>query len=430
MQKKKFFYGWFIVIGGFFIMATCYTIFVNCTSLFLVPITKDLNITRAQFGLCLSISAVVGIFASLVVGKLLDKYNARILGSISVACISLILLGWGFATQLWQLYVLSFFTGFFALAGTRLLISVLINNWFEKSRGLAISLAFMGSGVGGVLLSPLISWLISTTNWRIAYFVLAAITLVFSMPLTVLTFKNKPSDMGLKPYGSEDNIENVDNKGAIKKPTRNSPVLIDIGWKIVRKSSSFWVLILGFFFMGMVNGGVITNMSAQMIDSGHTVAFASIVLSAYMLVVIVGKIVLGVIYDRLGLMAGTIFGSITTILGTVMLLFSASTAGPFAFAVFFGFGTCLGTVAPPLMVISEFGTKDMGTLTGVVTAFEMLGVAFAAPMVGGIFDHFGSYALGWIILTVVGVLMLISLGISVKLSKKFVSRLTAELKSE
>lgn len=118
MARPKFFRGRLIVIGGFLITATCYTIFVNCISLFQIPITRDLHITRAEFSLCSSISALVGILASLVLGRVLDRYNARLIGSVSVGLIVLDLAAWSFVTQLWQMYALAFATGFCVLAGT------------------------------------------------------------------------------------------------------------------------------------------------------------------------------------------------------------------------------------------------------------------------------------------------------------------------
>ena len=378
-----------------------------------MPITTDLEISRAQFNLCTSISALVGIVASLVVGKLLDKTNARLIGSISIGIVVLDLVGWAFVTELWQMYVLSFITGFCVLAGTRLLVSVLITNWFDKKRGLAVSLALMGSGFGGVILSPIISKLIVSLGWNHTFLVLAAITLITSLPFAVLTFYNHPKDKGLEPYGADE----ASPEGEKLPDSLNS---IDLGWKVVRKSGAFIVLVLGFIFMGMVNGGVIINISATMTDAGHTPEFAAKILSLYMFVVIIGKITLGAVYDKYGLIAGTLLGSITTILGVVSLLFASASFGPYAFAITFGFGTCLGTVAPPLMAVNEFGKKDIGTLVGVITAFEMIGAAVAAPVTGAVADSFGTYAPAWIGLTVASVLMLVTLVLSVKMAKKLV----------
>ncbi len=415
MARPKFFRGWLIVIGGFLIMATCYTIFVNCISLFQIPITRDLHITRAEFSLCSSISALVGILASLVLGRVLDRYNARLIGSVSVGLIVLDLAAWSFVTQLWQMYALAFVTGFCVLAGTRLLISILITNWFEQKRGLAVSLALMGSGFGGVVLSPIVSWLIAAYSWRTAFLVLAAVTLVASMPLTVAAFTNRPSDVGLAPYGAGE----AEQTG---RHSHDAPVTAQLGWKVVRRSGAFWMLVTGFVFMGMVNGGVILNIPAAMAAGGHTTAFASRILSLYLLVVIVGKVSLGAIYDRFGMMAGTIFGSIVSILATTALLFSHTVAGPVAFAVLFGFGTCLGTVAPPLMVVNEFGKRDMGLLTGVVTAFEMVGAAVASPVTGAVFDRAHTYDPAWVALTAAGVLMLATLAVSIGMARRLAAR--------
>lgn len=79
-KQGKFFYGWWIVIGGLLIMATCYTVFVNCIPLFQTHIVEDLGLTVGQFNTGVSITTVVAVFASLVIGKLTDKCSARVLG--------------------------------------------------------------------------------------------------------------------------------------------------------------------------------------------------------------------------------------------------------------------------------------------------------------------------------------------------------------
>ena len=126
-------------------MATCYTVFVNCIPLFQTHIVKELGISVGQFNTGVSITTVVAVFASLVIGKLTDKCSARILGSITVVTSSVVLVGLSFVTQLWQLYALCIVAGFVVVAGTRLLVSVIISNWFTLKRGLAVSIALSAS---------------------------------------------------------------------------------------------------------------------------------------------------------------------------------------------------------------------------------------------------------------------------------------------
>lgn len=109
-QQRKFFPGWLVVTSGFVIMATCYTIFVNCMSLFQPQIVSDLGITLAQY----NISTVVSVVGSLVIGHVADKVSGRILGSLTVIATSAVLAGMSFVGELWQVYVLFAVSGSFA----------------------------------------------------------------------------------------------------------------------------------------------------------------------------------------------------------------------------------------------------------------------------------------------------------------------------
>ena len=201
-KQGRFFYGWWIVAGGLLIMATCYTVFVNCIPLFQTHIVRDLGLTVGQFNSGVSITTVVAVFASLVIGRLTDKCSARVLGTVTVLTSSIVLVGLSFITAVWQLYALCVVAGMVVVAGTRLLVSVVISNWFTLKRGLAVSIALSGSGVGGVVLSPATSVMIEASGWRAAFLLLAVVCLVAALPLVLATFSTRPSDEGLLPYGA------------------------------------------------------------------------------------------------------------------------------------------------------------------------------------------------------------------------------------
>ncbi len=163
-------------------MATCYTVFVNCIPLFQTHIVEDLGLTVGQFNTGVSITTVVAVFASLVIGKLTDKCSARVLGAVTVLTGSVVLVGLSQITAVWQLYALCVVAGMVVVAGTRLLVSVIISNWFTLKRGLAVSIALSGSGIGGVILSPATSAMIEASGWRAAFLLLAVVCLVAALP--------------------------------------------------------------------------------------------------------------------------------------------------------------------------------------------------------------------------------------------------------
>ena len=116
--QRKFFPGWLVVASGLVIMATCYTIFVNCMSLFQPLIVSDLGITLAQYNVSNAISTVVSVVGSLVIGHVADKVSGRVLGSLTVIATSAVLAGMSFVGELWQVYVLFAVSGCFAVASS------------------------------------------------------------------------------------------------------------------------------------------------------------------------------------------------------------------------------------------------------------------------------------------------------------------------
>lgn len=292
-RPKRFFFGWWVVIGGLFIMATCYTAFVNCIPLFQTHIVRNLGITVGQFNTGVSLCTVV--------------------------------------------------------AGTRLLVSVVISNWFTLKRGLAVSIALAGSGLGGVVLSSATSAMIASWGWRPAFLLLAAICLVVALPISLVVFVTRPSDKGMAPYGAGQ----VEEAKADRSPDK--PVTVSVGWLVLRRNAGFWLLVFGFVMMGITNGAFITNAVANMtsitvdgveiVTGGHSTMWAGAVWSFYLGLVIFAKISLGAIYDRFGLKVGTGLGTAASVAAAIALCFAATDWGPIVACIFFAFATCMGTVA-------------------------------------------------------------------------------------
>ena len=404
-QQRKFFPGWLVVTSGFVIMATCYTIFVNCMSLFQPLIVSDLGISLAQYNISNAISTVVSVVGSLVIGHVADKVSGRVLGSLTVIATSAVLVGMSFVGELWQVYVLFAVSGCFAVASTRLLISLVTANWFTAKRGLAISIALSGSGFGGAILSPIVSSLIVSVGWRSAFLVLA----------------DNPGDPSVFTAGDKD---------------EHTAPEVSVGWSRIKKSPAFWLLVVAFLFMGLVNGAIlpnqVTNMTsvtvngAKIVTGGHDPMWAGTVLSAYMVTVVIAKISLGAIYDRFGLRFGNVLGSVACIVACVALCFPATDLGPIVAAISFGIGTCMGTITPTIAASKQFGMADLGKVTGTITSLEMVGGTVGAIVSGVLFDATGSFASTWIVCLVCSVVMLVFLLASEPIAAKLRASVAGE----
>ena len=383
-QQRKFFPGWLVVASGFVIMATCYTIFVNCKSLFQPLIVSDLGISLAQYNISNAISTVVSVIGSLVIGHVADKVSGRILGSLTVIATSAVLVGLSFVGELWQVYVLFAVSGCFAVASTRLLISLVTANWFTAKRGLAISIALSGSGFGGAILSPIVSSLIVSVGWRSTFLVLAAVCIVAALPITAYSFRTKPSEIGLKPLGENPGDPSVSTAG--DKDEHTAPE-VNVGWSRIKKSPAFWLLVVAFLFMGLVNGAI---------------------------------------YDRFGLRFGNVLGSVACIVACVALCFPTTDLGPIVAAVSFGIGTCMGTITPTIAASKQLGMADLGKVTGTITSLEMVGGTVGAIVSGVLFDATGSFASTWIVCLACSVVMLVFLLASEPIAAKLRASVAGE----
>ena len=383
-QQRKFFPGWLVVASGFVIIATCYTIFVNCMSLFQPLIVSDLGVSLAQYNISNAISTVVSVIGSLVIGHVADKVSGRILGSLTVIATSAVLVGMSFVGELWQVYVLFAVSGCFAVASTRLLISLVTANWFTAKRGLAISIALSGSGFGGAILSPIVSSLIVSVGWRSTFLVLAAVCIVAALPITAYSFRTKPSEIGLKPLGENPGDPSVSTAG--DKDEHTAPE-VNVGWSRIKKSPAFWLLVVAFLFMGLVNGAI---------------------------------------YDRFGLRFGNVLGSVACIVACVALCFPTTDLGPIVAAVSFGIGTCMGTITPTIAASKQFGMADLGKVTGTITSLEMVGGTVGAIVSGVLFDATGSFASTWIGCLACSVVMLVFLLASEPIAAKLRASVAGE----
>lgn len=115
---------------------------------------------------------------------------------------------------------------------------------------------------------------------------------------------------------------------------------------------------------------------------------------------IFGKLVLGWLNDRFGVVASTAFGCITFALSFIFILFGQNISMLYIMALLFGLGDAIGTVTPPLITSAIFGAEKYGEAYGIANSFTQIGLSLGALMVAAIYDTSGSYNTAWILLLI------------------------------
>jgi MFS family permease len=379
MDNKPVFYGWWIVAGCFLLTFTGIGIAINSIGVFLKPVTESLGFDRGAFSLYFTIAALSMALAAPFMGKLLSKYNIRMVMGIATSLLAISFFLYSQSTQLIHFYLLSVLLGI-GSAGTHVIpVALLITNWFKEKRGLAIAIALAGSGIGGMLFNPVANYLITTYSWQTAYMILGGILAITTIPVALFVVRLHPSEMGLKAYG--DTAETTATAAELKGFTLGEAV----------KTPGFWLLGLVLLLIGVMNMGVQHHVPAYLNDIGHSPAFAANIVAIFMGVLVLGKIVLGSIFDRYGSRVGVIFIFTVFALASFILTGSKIAAVAILFGLVFGFANAIMTIPAPLLTAELFGQKNYGVIYGVMSICYTLGSGIGMPLSGSIFDKTGSY---------------------------------------
>ncbi|SMQ77686.1 Sugar phosphate permease [Bacillus sp. OV166] len=407
-EKGKVFYGWWIVVATFLIMTLIYAPIANLVSLFILPVTKELGFGPSQFMLYFTIMALAAMAVGPIAGRLMRKMDVRVYLTLFILIASVAFVGFSFSTKLIHFYLFAILMGAGMAGGAMIPASVLITNWFNKKRGLCLGIALSGSGFGGVILSPLVNWLITAYGWRSAYLVLGILIAAVLVPLAVFVIRLDPADKGLSPLSEESTLISTQKK-ELTGTTQGEAL----------KSLSFWTLCLAILVGGLVVNAMLINLAPYLASIGTTAKTAALLLSLGSGMVIVGKLVVGRLFDKLGLVTTLLIISAGSMVSFLFLMKANIILPAILYTVFSGIGSTAVTVTPAYMTGALFGEKEFGAKYGVVAIFISLGAAIT-PIVSGALYHI-SHSYGSL-LTVLMVLSIVQFGlfsIAAKIKPKF-----------
>jgi MFS family permease len=291
-----FFYGWLLVAIAFVTMAVGVNARTAFSLLFPAIIDEfgwDRGVTAGAFSFGFLVSAVVAPF----VGRLMDLRGPRIVIELGVITMGSGLILAGLIRQPWQLYLT---LGALVGGGVNCLAytgqSLYLTNWFVRRRGLALSIAFSGVGLGSITILPWLGWLIETAGWRSACVSLGILVLVLLGPLNLL-LKRRPEDLGLRPDGL---IWGSASSGHGANIVDRAWAAVD--WTLGRalRTRRFWWLATG-YFCGLFSWyAVQVHQTKYLIEIGFEPSETAWALGLVSLVAVPGQIALGHLSDRIG----------------------------------------------------------------------------------------------------------------------------------
>ncbi len=353
----------------------------------LLPLQREFGWSAGSisfaFGINLLLYGLIGPFAVAV----MDRWGVRRAVLVSLV---LIVTGAGLAPFMGAVWQLAVLWGVVAGLGggviSMVLVPVVAGRWFTARRGLVTGALTAGAAAGTLLLLPVLAWLAQEAGWRAMAFTLAA-AVAAMVPLVALLMRDRPSDMGLAPYGESGPPHAV-------PPLDGNPFLRTL--RALReglRDRTFLLLAGAFVICGATtNGFVGTHLIPACIDGGLTPVASAWVMAVMGVFNVCGALASGWLTDRFDsrVLLGVYF--VTRAIALAFLPFSFDTPLGFWTIIMINGLDWVATVPPMVRLCAQhFGTARGGLMYGWINAIHQIGSGAAAFLGGVLRDHLGSY---------------------------------------
>ena len=345
---------------------------------------RDLGWTRQQVtsGNALS-KLIVGPLFGFFAGVIVDRFGPRRLMLAGILIAGMALVGLGATATLAAFYVFYFMNALGYVSGGPLPNQVLLSRWFDAGRGKAMGVAYLGIGIGGMLVPQLAHALEASLGWRTALQVLGVLMVVIAFPAAF--FVREPA-LAVAAAAA--------GHGASPTTSGDTPRLVD-----VLRRPAFLLLAIGSMASIGAVGGTMQNLKLYLAgDRGLMQAEAANILSLVLFGSLAGRLLMGWLADRWPRKYVMLLIYVIVAASIPLLVLAPGLGSLRLAALVFGIGLGGDYMIIPLMAADLFGLRLMGRVMGIVLTAD--GVAEAAvPMaVATLRDRAGSYGPGFMLL--------------------------------
>ncbi len=375
------YYGWVLVITLGITETITWGILYYGFAVFLPVMEADLGWSRGEMAGAFSLATLLAGLGAAPVGRWLDARGPRLLMTTGSIAASLLVLAWSQVASLTQFYLLWVLIGITMSTVLYEPAFAVVTAWFERQRTRALTAVTLMAGFASTIFMPIESWLIELQGWRTALVTLAAFLAATTILPHALLLRRRPEDLGL----------HVDGAAETPPSQARSARLASGSVGTALRDSAFRWLVVAFSLSTLVSFAVHVHLFAYLFDRGYDLTVAAAATGLVGAMQVLGRIILGLLGDRVTLRTATAVVLAVQPLSLLVLLLVPGPAGVFAFIALFGASKGAQTLVRPAYVAHLYGRERYATIAGVLAGFVTAANALA-PISGGVaHDLLGSY---------------------------------------
>jgi MFS family permease len=401
INRKKFseiFPGWWLNIVTGLYTGLGHGFYSYGVSVLFKPLSIDLGLNRAGTSWATGIGRLQGSAEAPITGWLSDRFGPKwvIVTGTVIAASGLLLMY--FIRSAWAYYLV---WGVITAIGMNLALTIAVDkaltDWFIRKRGLALGIRFVIIGGCGVIVLPIVSWLVTTYDWRVTCLIWSLVMFTGIPMMWRFVKQKRPEYYGLLPDGVKvESDENTDLSTMIDRGVEYAAEYDEVEFTLrqAMKTPAYWLITLSWIFAMAVAGAINTHCIPLLTDMGIDENVAGGMMAMMVFFTIPARFIAGVLADKVRkdrmqfLVAGTF---ILQALGIGIFLVHQSVVTVYVLLVLYGFGT--GAPTPLRLTIGGryFGRKAFASIQGTSMVLTSP-VALLSPVYAGwVYDNKGTY---------------------------------------
>lgn len=389
VKRTPFSHGWVIVIVFLVSGIALYGVRFSY-GVFFKSLEIEFGLSRAATSSIFSVNLLLSGVSAFFMGWALDRYGPKVTLSLMGLFTGLGLITTGFTNSLWQLYITYSLLLALGIGAIFVVPMSTISRWFDKKRGLAAGIASLGIGLGPLIMAPFATYIIINYTWRIASIIIGLVAFFVVLPISRL-LKKSPAEVGALSDGVTASSNGTQN---------DHPPQTGLTLREALRTRSFYIILLIYLFFSSNIFFITTHLVPHVTDTGFSAMEAATMLSVVGVAAIVGRVLMGIVSDRIGRRFAVIVCALVQGVAVLWLTWAHDFWMLQLFAI--SFGLAYSGMSPSLaaLISDTFGVGRIGTILGVLEVGFGLGAA-AGPAIGGyIFDISGSYSAAFLLWTV------------------------------
>lgn len=405
MTRAKVFYGWWVaLIAALGLFLNTATIIVFSFGVFAKAMGQEFRSGRGKISLAFTIHNLTAALFVPVAGRLVDRYGPRRVLLPFTALLGLILVSSKLlSADIWQLFLFYFGLGLVSGGAGAMSYTSVISRWFDRQRGLALSVMMLGMGWGAIVMPSIAQALVAAFGWRLAYSIFGLAVLLIPLPILMAFLKERPEKMGLHP------------DGAAEGPVSTRAAANEIGLTLPEAANTptYWIMVCVLFLITASVHACFIHLPAVLTDRGSTAQLAVFASSLLGVGLFIGRVSCGYLLDQFFAprVAALFFAAVAVGIAILTLSYGISSALVAAPLVGLGLGAEVDIIA--YLTSRYFGLRSYGAIFGSIWAVFGVSGGLGAYLMGLGFDRTGSYVVplrGFFCAAVLAALLTMMLG--------------------